>query len=410
MAGTLFFVHGTGVRDEGYRTTLALIREGANRNGLAIDDVRGTSWGTTLGVKLDRLADVLPLGVSTRSVSAEPSPEEIAAAIWMELVDDPYFELRVAATSVPKFASKSTAGLPGQDPPAVEVRSRLDGLKSNLPDLAGTGIQPAELVAAIAALDAWASFGRAADAFGDGHDPELYEAMARSLVAAVLSAHRSDPPGAAPALAYEAQRRDALVTELADRLTGVGTRSIGDWLKSKVVDWAKPRATKYIRERRSGLTGDSLPAIGDILLYQRRGGDILRRIADDLAQCPKPVLALGHSLGGIMLVDLLSRQAAPVVELLVTVGSQSPLLYLIDALESLRPNAPSAAVQPFTPWLNIYDPNDVLSFCAERVFAGRSGIHDMVVRSEVPFPESHSAYWRQDSLYKIIDTFWTPAK
>ncbi|MDB5601706.1 MAG: uncharacterized protein JWN71_3750 [Xanthobacteraceae bacterium] len=408
MAGTLFFVHGTGVRDEGFQKTLALIGEGARRNGLAVDDVRGTSWGTRLGVKLDRLADALPIGVSTRSLSDEPSPEEIAAATWMELLDDPYFELRVAATGVPKFATTATAGLPSQDSPAVEARARLDRLKGDLPDLAGTGLQPAELVAAIEALKAWELFSRAADAFGDGQDPELYEAMARSLVAAVLFAHRSDPPGAAPALAYEAQRRDALVTALADRLTGTPTRSISSWLTSKVVDWAKPRATKYLRDRRIGLTGDSMPAIGDVLLYQRRGGDILQRIAEELALCPKPVLAIGHSLGGIMLVDLLSRQPALPIDLLVTVGSQSPLLYLLDALEGLRPNNPGPALQPFTPWLNIYDPNDVLSFCAERVFAGRSGIHDREVRSEVPFPESHSAYWRQDSLYEIIKTFWKP--
>jgi hypothetical protein len=405
MAGTLFFVHGTGVRDEGYRTTLALIDEGVRRNQLAIDDVRGTSWGTPLGVKLDRLADALPIEVSTRAVGGQPSAEEITAAIWIELVEDPYFELRIAATSAPKFAATSIAGLPGQDPPAVEARNRLDRLKTNLPDLTATGVRPDEIVSAIVQLSTWDLFGRATAAFGDGKDPELHEAIARSLVGAVLFSHRSDPPGCQPALADEVRRRDALVDALAEKLSGASTRSISGWLTSKVVNWAKPRATRYLRERRFGLTGDSLPAIGDILLYQRRGGEILRLIADDLAKCPKPVLAIGHSLGGIMLVDLLSRQPAPAVSLLVTVGSQSPLLYLIDALEGLRPNDPNSA-GPFTPWLNIYDPNDVLSFCAERIFAGRANIHDRMVRSEVPFPESHSAYWRQDGLYETIKTFW----
>ena len=68
-----------------------------------------------------------------------------------------------------------------------------------------------------------------------------------------------------------------------------------------------------------------------------------------------------------MLVDLLSSGSAPAVDGLVTVGSQAPLFYAIDALEHLRPGA---GPEPFTPWLNIYNEADLLSFCAERVFPG----------------------------------------
>ena len=41
---------------------------------------------------------------------------------------------------------------------------------------------------------------------------------------------------------------------------------------------------------------------------------------------------------------------------------------------------------PFTPWLNIYNEADLLSFCAERVFPGTGGIRDVAVDAGVRFP------------------------
>jgi hypothetical protein len=105
----------------------------------------------------------------------------------------------------------------------------------------------------------------------------------------------------------------------------------------------------------------------------------------------------------VVLVDLLSSDSAPPVDLLVTVGSQSPLFYAIDALEHLRPGVPPG---PFTPWLNIYNEADLLSFCAERVFPDTPGIRDVVVDPDVPFPWSHSAYWEVDEVFGAIKAEW----
>jgi hypothetical protein len=105
-----------------------------------------------------------------------------------------------------------------------------------------------------------------------------------------------------------------------------------------------------------------------------------------------------------MLIDLLSQSEAPVVDRLVTVGSQSPLFFAIDALEVLR--FKDRQHHPFTPWLNIFDRNDLLSFCAERIFGDTKRIYDQEVSSGVPFPESHSAYWRLDEVYSMIAAFW----
>ena len=94
----------------------------------------------------------------------------------------------------------------------------------------------------------------------------------------------------------------------------------------------------------------------------------------------------------------------PDVAKLVTVGSQAPLFYAVDSLESLRPSAP--AVKPFVPWLNIYDRRDFLSYLAADIFGPNSKIKDVSVDSGVPFPDAHSAYWEQDDVYRLIAEFW----
>jgi hypothetical protein len=120
------------------------------------------------------------------------------------------------------------------------------------------------------------------------------------------------------------------------------------------------------------------------------------------------VVVLAHSLGGIAAVDLLAdpvvmHGGAPLkVDLLVTVGSQAPFMYLMDAMHSLGPRTPLIENQPFLPWLNIYNRQDLLSFCAERVFVNSPGIIDEPVSAGVPFPMSHSAYWVQDRVYQLI--------
>ena len=60
MADTLLFIHGTGVRQEGYDQTMALLRKGF-KNVLPVD-IDGVCWGPDLGVNVDAKAieQVLP--------------------------------------------------------------------------------------------------------------------------------------------------------------------------------------------------------------------------------------------------------------------------------------------------------------------------------------------------------------
>jgi hypothetical protein len=104
---------------------------------------------------------------------------------------------------------------------------------------------------------------------------------------------------------------------------------------------------------------------------------------------------VAHSLGGIASVELFSEPDAPKIEGLITVGSQAPLLYEIDCLPVLRLDASATPEKrlrdEFPRWLNVYDPNDFLSYVAAPVFGAR--VEDVEVKSDQPFPASHSAYW-----------------
>ena len=85
---------------------------------------------------------------------------------------------------------------------------------------------------------------------------------------------------------------------------------------------------------------------------------------------------------------------------LVTLGSQSPFLYEIGALASLRPG--QSLPRYFPPWLNVFDRSDFLSFVAGRLF---SGVTDLEMASGQPFPESHSAYYGNEVVWNAIGSF-----
>ncbi len=92
-------------------------------------------------------------------------------------------------------------------------------------------------------------------------------------------------------------------------------------------------------------------------------------------------------------------ESLPEVKLLVTVGSQAPFFYEINALHSLRygEKLPSH----FPQWLNIYDLHDLLSYVGAGVFPEK--VQDVLVDSKQPFPRSHGAYWTNTATWKAIE-------
>jgi hypothetical protein len=211
-----------------------------------------------------------------------------------------------------------------------------------------------------------------------------------------------DPP---PAAAVDAAARDAVVAELMHAIAPDPTRGLLKGLTTKVLG---PIATRVAVNHRAAFMGPMSDFIRDVAFYIDKGAPVRDFIADAIrAQHRKrPIVVLGHSLGGIACVDLLSDPAVMAgdeplqVDLLVTVGSQSPFLYLLDSLHSLSPRTPDQP-RPFVPWLNVYNRDDLLSFCAERVWVN-TAVEDEPVAAGVPFPGSHSAYWTQDRLYELI--------
>jgi pimeloyl-ACP methyl ester carboxylesterase len=156
--------------------------------------------------------------------------------------------------------------------------------------------------------------------------------------------------------------------------------------------------TNKVARKRGVISDSAYPAAGDILLYEARGSGIRNFIENTIQKTPKPCILIAHSLGGIACVDLLAQKKIDGVSLLITAGSQAPLLYELNALVSL-PHGTSLP-EGFPPWLNLYDKHDFLSYIGAGVFPKR--VTDVLVNNGQPFPQAHSAYWKNPEVWNAI--------
>lgn len=403
MPGSLLFVRGTGVRD--IAGTLDRLRDGLARVPALHDvQVHGSTWGTAVGPKDLDITDVLPLDVGARGIGDQPSETEVTIAEWDLLTVDPTLELRMLAALL-----AAGVGSPGRvavaaETPDVVLYDRLTGLSVPAGSLTEVGVTAAELAEAARRVASAPELTEAATAVGDPDVDELLTATARSVVATLLQSCAEHAGGDEPLLCRSGQARDTLCAAVLAVITPVASRAFGAKLVAKVfVPLAERLATRVAVSRRSQLTNPTTDFVRDIAFYLRRGEDVRRHIAGETAGLAEPVVLLGHSLGGIAVVDLMAASGRPEqVKLVVTVGSQAPYLYLMDALDVLRPGNGAA---PATPWLNVYDRVDVLAFCASRVFAA-DRIVDEAVDNGVPFPPAHSAYFDNPDLYQLLAAHW----
>jgi hypothetical protein len=380
VAETLLFVHGTGVRAAAYTSTLARIEQSVERHELALA-VHGCYWGQAEGARLLCAGKSIPDYDATGG--SPPDDGEQLLALWSLLYTDPWYELRLLRhmpVATPAFGKL----------PSAQLREMVEHFSPS--DVLGRALIAAGIAQHFgSALEAI----RAAPEFADAvetapRDPlEHRRAIARAIVAHVLVASDdqcSPPPDGAT--------RDAIVQQLTDEMGGYGL-GVGEFLKGLVLT----KVTKKLIHDRGELSDAAAPTAGDILRFLAHGDGVRRLITRAIADLEgQRVHLLGHSLGGIMCVDLLARGAIASVAGLVTVGSQAPFLYEIGALPGLM--HPAALPDHFPRWTNIYDRRDILSYVAAGVLGDR--VTDVPVDNGQPFPQSHGAYWSNREVWDAV--------
>jgi hypothetical protein len=224
VAGTLVFIHGTGVRD--VSGSMARIREGASRIiGWGADQVFAIEWGKAVGPQDLDIGLSLPPEDATRGLGDDVSEDEATSALWELLLADPIAELRVLAEGP---LSISTAFDPASEPADVAIRRRVAQLTLPPELLAQTGLSLDELDVARAALAADPNLARAAAKVGDADDGQLTTATAHALVAAMLRKRIDSAEGrlSPPRAAYDAATRNELVDSVAVSLSSLSTRGL----------------------------------------------------------------------------------------------------------------------------------------------------------------------------------------
>ncbi|WP_431798332.1 hypothetical protein SGO26_29420 (plasmid) [Cupriavidus metallidurans] len=374
MTEKILFIHGTGVRTAAFERSLTLVSDKV-RIYLPRYEVVGCNWGDAFGARLN--AQGLSIPGYVNGGAAPAAIEAAAMARWTLLAEDPLLELRVTELPQPLGGSRG---------PAVWA----------MLVAAGAAEKPLEILKSWRLAELWPNFiaGLAADAAWSGTFQtlggtvgQLSAPVSRAVVAAFIAWLRASGQ---PSMT--GQQRDQLVAVLQPVLGGPGL-GVSDWFLGKV--------TNFMAPRRGALSDMSGAPLGDILRYQARGETLRNFIGERVKQTGASVI-LAHSLGGVAAVDWLASDNRNLAAL-VTVGSQAPFFYEIDALAS-RPYG--AGLPDFFPrrWLNFYDPRDFLSYAGQELFKGFA--HDVKVDNGQPFPESHSAYWHNDAeVWSEIDRF-----
>ncbi|OPF78218.1 hypothetical protein VT50_0220130 [Streptomyces antioxidans] len=433
---SVVFVHGTGVRAKSYEKSLARVVSGLGRVRADIRVAR-CFWGEEHGASLGLGGASLPVRTKNRGAGDDGLlDEDDPLAVWALLEVDPLAELREFAQAV-RDDDEETGFVPGRVDPWETIADKVRALtlesvaprsaasaasvapEAGKPELAPGSAAPAagqpggglpRLIADLAPhLDEAAD--RVADEISgslggtspaDGIEPIAARAVYALAVQRAEGPYRDDDP-----LAVDGADRDAVVGALTERLggtdrsgfvagaaKGVAVRALNSYLSP---------LSSLARTFRGGITKGSVPASGDILRYQVRGAGVraaIRAAVRDATESGDgPVVLLAHSLGGIACVDLLAEPDPPAgVELLVTVGSQAPFLYELDALTALRRDEPLPAA--FPRWINVYDEQDLLGFVGEKVFPGR--VTDLRVNTRQPFPRAHTSYFAHQRLYDLL--------
>lgn len=194
--------------------------------------------------------------------------------------------------------------------------------------------------------------------------------------------------------------------------------AFGGWIGNEVSDAA-------LRAKRKDLSQSVALFLGDIFVYLRErdvpgptGTEALlfTPIVDDLIAAAKvrrapaePLVVVGHSLGGVLLYDILTdphclaRLAAEAgegfrIDLLLTAGSQPGFFKDLGLYLGKPAGAGSRLAKPASVehWLNVCDFTDVFSFLCAPFF---NDVEDFSYDTVVDLFNAHSAYFKRPSFY-----------
>ena len=193
--------------------------------------------------------------------------------------------------------------------------------------------------------------------------------------------------------------RDAL-GEAAGQITDRARNLVSSGIAPIIRDQLSPRFAHFL---------------GDIFVYLYGGGlspkrRIIRElIAEDLNAASQAahdsggkLLVVGHSLGGVILYDMLTDPQASLdpalkVDIFVTVGSQPGIFQELSLFT--RSTATSAKAQvpnTIARWWNVFDPIDLLSFRCAPIF---EGVEDFEFSSTTGIIDAHTTYFKRPRFH-----------
>jgi hypothetical protein len=395
MSGPVFVIHGVGNRDRaGFETRVADLQRATGDRWA----MKAVYWGD-LGAD-DRWVDLtIPATGERRGDDAGPSEVRDGTEPPAPQPEPPAAGLAAALLS------------PHQPEAAAEVRDTPGGSQVDLVTAgaarrlgAGAGgdeireegaVDPAQ-VAAIreAVAEHWA----ATTWLRQVTDPLLLEEIGAAIAAPLADPSVTVTPGGEEIRDEELRGIDfrGFVKRRIDDLDRVVGATVGS---------AAGRLNSYLRtEQGPGVTR----FFGDVLVYQRRRAAIHERVRATIDEVDPalgrdpdhPVQVVGHSLGGVIAVDIATADDPLWTHSLVTFGSQSPFFHVCDPRGGqLQPYADGTLVQlpaSLGAWTNLWEPMDVLAFIAARVFR----LHDGSAPIDLPVSHlatsglwTHSVYW-----------------
>lgn len=413
MSINFIFVHGTGVRQPAYDETFNKIKKHLKAKNKSFQ-LYECYWGDECGSKLNEGGKSIPTFDTNRSVNGYLTEEEYKIGLWNLLYQDPLLELEILS-----LRESDSDYVPRQQSPGVALDRTIKNFVPSddlLEKLAKAGIKPEIFEQSRSQIVEDDNY---QNAINNAQPPigDYRQAIAKALIA--QSAITVSARYGVQALCLTGKIRDDLVTQIESE-TGGTDRSPVDWVKNllqeklpKLLDSAKTVAVDSILQiptsmalrKRGSLSETYAATAGDVIMYQARGQgirDFIRRVIDEInSQEPESsLIILAHSLGGIASVDLLLEPDPPKVNLLVTIGSQAPLLYEWNALVKMKYKKGANLPDTFPKWLNIYDERDFLSYQGAGIFSER--VEDIKVVNGQPFPASHGAYWNNSDVWNAI--------